>query len=77
MYPKDADKITFVTRQDIYLWRVMPFGLCNARATSQRLMDVVLPRINFEIFLDYLDDTIVFVHSWKQHLDRLESVFHG
>jgi len=42
MSPDDADKTAFVTRRGIFRWKVMPFGLCNAPATFQRLMDIVL-----------------------------------
>src|SRR6218665_2668756 len=72
---KDADKTAFVTRRRIYRWRVMPFGLCNAPATFQRMMDIVLSGLNFEVCLIYLDGVIVFGQTWEQHLQRLESVF--
>jgi len=75
MDPKDSDKTAFVTRKGIFRWRVMPFGLCNAPATFQRLMDIVLSGLNFEICLVYLDDVIVFGQSWEEHLERLSSVF--
>src|SRR5688572_2751311 len=54
MDPRDADKTAFVTRRGIFRWKVMPFGLCNAPATFQRLMDIVLSGLNFEICLVYL-----------------------
>ena len=75
MDPKDADKTAFVTRRGIFRWKVMPFGLCNAPATFQRLMDIVLSGLNFEICLVYLDDVIIFASSPEEHLDRLERVF--
>ena len=75
MDPKDADKTAFVTRRSIFRWKVMPFGICNAPATFQRLMDIVLSGLNFEICLVYLDDVIIFASTPEQHLDRLEQVF--
>ena len=75
MEPKDADKTAFVTRRGIFRWKVMPFGLCNAPATFQRLMDIVLSGLNFEICLVYLDDVIIFGKTPEEHLDRLEQVF--
>ena len=71
---KDADKTAFVTRRGIFRWRVMPFGLCNAPATFQRLMDIALSGLNFETCLVYLDDVIIFGNDLDQHLDRLKQV---
>ena len=75
MDPKDAHKTTFVTRRGTYAFRVMPFGLCNAPATFQRLMDVTMMGLNFEICLVYLDDIIVFSKDVQTHLVRLELLF--
>src|SRR5688572_8001937 len=74
MEPKDAHKTAFVTRKGIFRWKVMPFGLCNAPATFQRLMDIVLSGLNFEICLVYLDDVIIFGDDLDQHLERLKQV---
>jgi Reverse transcriptase (RNA-dependent DNA polymerase)/RNase H-like domain found in reverse transcriptase len=49
----------------------MPFGLCGAPATFQRLMDMIMSGLNFEICLVYLDDIIVFSETLERHLERL------
>ena len=65
----------FCSRKGLYEWNVMPFGLCNAPATFQRLMDRVLTGLQWQICLVYLDDIIVISHSVSQMLDRLREIF--
>ena len=72
---RDKDKTTFVTRKGTFAFNVMPFGLCNAPATFQRLMDCTMRGLNYEICLIYLDDIIVFSTDLPTHLQRLELVF--
>ena len=52
----------------------MPFGLSNAPATFQRLMQNCLREYNMEFCLIYLDDVIVFSKTEEEHLSRLEQV---
>ena len=40
--PEDRQKTAFTTRAVLYEFQVMPFGLCNALATFQRLMQRIL-----------------------------------
>lgn len=75
MDPIDANKTAFLRWKRIFRWKVMPFGLCNAPATFQRLMDIILSGLNFEACLVYLDDITIFWKLWEQHLERLEWVF--
>ena len=71
---KDREKTAFVTPDGLYEFQVMPFGLCNAPATFQRMMDLVLADLKWTTCLVYLDDVIVFSTTFSQHLERLESV---
>ena len=69
-----VDKTCFVTRKGIYGFRVLPFGLCNAPTTFQRLVDLALAGLTWEVCLVYLDDLIVFSRTFAEHLDRLRLV---
>ena len=68
MDPHDAEKTAFCTRYGLYQWRVMPFGLCNAPSTFERLMEKVLSGLQWKIALLYLDDIIVFPPQWNSSL---------
>ena len=75
MDEESRDKTTFVTSEETFRFRVMPFGLTGAPATFQRLMDVVMSGLNLEVCLVYLDDIIVYSADVETHLDRLRAVF--
>ena len=67
-------KAAFVTNEDLFQFRVMPFGLCNAPAMFERLMDRVLCGMRWSRCLAYLDDVISFGTSIPEALARLEEV---
>ena len=69
------EKSAFVVRGGLYCWRVMPFGLCNAPSTFERLMERVLAGLHWKILLVYLDDIIVFANTVTEELERLDVVF--
>jgi transposase InsO family protein len=75
MHPDDIHKTAFITRRGSFAFKVMPFGLCNAPATFQRLMDVTMAGINYDICLVYLDDILVYSQDISTHLERLEALF--
>ena len=56
-------KAAFVTNEGLFQFRVMPFGLCNAPVTFERLMDRVLCGMRWSRCLVYLDDVISFGKS--------------
>jgi len=60
MHPDDANKTSFVTRTGTYKFKRVPFGLCNAGSTFQRVMDLAVRGMNFDLCLVYLDDIVVF-----------------
>ena len=74
MDPKDKDKTAFVTTHGFYQFKVMPFGLCNAAATFERLMENVLAGLNFEICLLYIDDVIVYSKDFQSHVNHIDVV---
>ena len=75
MDPEDRAKTAFVTKQGLFQWKVMPFGLCNAPATFERLMETVLSGLQWDVCLVYLDDVIVMASSFDGMLQNLQEVF--
>ncbi|XP_072071625.1 uncharacterized protein [Arachis hypogaea] len=75
MHPEDQSKTEFITEHGNFYYRVMPFGLKNAGATYQRLMDKVFRHQigqNMEI---YVDDMVAKTTQEKSHCDDLREVF--
>lgn len=52
----------------------MPFGLCNAPTTFERLVDNTLRGLKWSVCLRYLDDVVVFSPDFPTHLLRLRLV---
>ena len=59
MEEEDKMKTAFTARSGLYPFKVMPFGLANAPATFERLMEQVFSGLPSELSLVYLDDLIV------------------
>lgn len=53
----------------------MPFRLCNAPASLERMVDALLRSLKWSTCLCYLDDVTVFSPTFKDHLQRLATVF--
>ncbi|GFW32547.1 hypothetical protein TNCV_677041 [Trichonephila clavipes] len=70
----DREKTAFITPEGLYEFKVMPFGLCNAPATFERMMDNLLRHFKWTMCLCYLDDIIVFSETFEDHLIRLRLV---
>ena len=72
---KDKEKTAFSVGNGLWQFNVMPFGICNAPATFERLMERVLQNILSKICLVYLDDVIVFSKTFEEMIENLRKVF--
>lgn len=68
-------KSAFTTFKGLYEFVRMPFGLCNAPATFQRLMQRVLSGLEWQSCFVYLDDVLVASKTFDQYLEHLREVF--
>ena len=60
----DRPKTAFATGNGgLFQWVVLPFGLCNAPSTFERLLEKVLSGLTYQLCLVYLDDIIIFGNS--------------
>jgi hypothetical protein len=73
--PDDQDKTSFITNLGVFCYNVMPFGLKNAGATYQRLMDKVFAEMRGKEVEAYIDDMIVKTKDGEDPSKDLESIF--
>ena len=71
---QDVPKTAFVTKYGLYEFKTMPFGVCNGPPSCQRLMELILHGLQWQICLIYLDDIIVFSDNFNDHISRLDLV---
>jgi len=75
MHPRDESKTVFMTETCSYCYKVMPFGLKNAGATYQRLMDRILAPMLGQNVQAYVDDMVVTSQERGRHTADLEELF--
>ena len=76
MAPESQQYAAFmVGNLGFYKFTYMPFRLCNAPVTFQRLMQNTLGKLNLTYCVIYLDDVIIFGRTKEEHLEHLHIMF--
>ena len=75
MHPDDSPKSAFMFERGHYEFTRMPFGLKNAPAAFQKLIDEVLEGVGEEFCQTYMDDIILFSPDSQMHKIHLEKLF--
>lgn len=78
MDPEDQEKISFITEKRTYCYNVMPFGLKNAGATYQKLVNTMFKiyiEKSMEVYMDYMIVKSLQAKDHLDHLDHLKEIF--
>ena len=71
---EDVPKTTFCTHEGLYELRVMLFGLSNAPATFQSIMNVLFHPYLRMFELVFFDDIHIYSKNWNSHLKHVETI---
>uniref|UniRef100_A0A8C7TQZ0 ribonuclease H n=1 Tax=Oncorhynchus mykiss TaxID=8022 RepID=A0A8C7TQZ0_ONCMY len=74
MDQESKEKTAFVCAEGLFSFKVMPFGLKNAPATFQRLMEIALGELKGKICFVYLDDIMIYPQNRERHFQDLQAV---
>ena len=75
---QDRDKTGLSCELGLFQWKRMPFGLCNATTTFQRLLVQALTRVTKKygnLVMCYVDNVVIAKSILEDHIERLDEVF--
>ena len=75
MFDLDEEHTFFNTDHGLYCYKMMPFGLKNARATYQRLGNIMFKDLIGKTMEMYMEDMLVKSKTLKDHVTYLEEMF--
>ena len=75
MAPEDEERTAFITEKGLYCYKVMPFGLKNAGATYQKLVNKIFQDQIGRNMKVYVDDMLVKSIEAEEHIKDLQEAF--
>jgi len=75
MNPGDQEHKSFITDWGLHCYKVMPFGLKNARATYQRLVNIIFEALIGKTMEVYVDNMLVKLEQVTDHVSDLGEMF--
>ncbi|KAL4567311.1 hypothetical protein LXL04_022892 [Taraxacum kok-saghyz] len=76
MQPESIEKTAFRTHDGHYEYLVMPFGLMNAPATFQAIMNDIFRPLLRKMIVVFFDDILIYSPSWDKHLQDVKVALH-
>jgi len=74
IWPDHKIRTTFSFEGESYVWKVMPFGLRNAPATFQRLVDKILKGLIGRGIYCYIDDILIYTETEEEHYKLVDEI---
>lgn len=74
MHADDVENTMFCKHEGHFEFLIMPFGLMNAPATFQHLMNIVLRPFFRKFVLVFFYDILIYSPSWSTHLQHVNAV---